>query len=283
MTDTPRPPKRPRKKPKATRPAIEARLRNIAKARAARAARPIVVTERMVEANRRNAQLSTGPRTEEGKTASSRNAWKHGQDSRALRKSFANSGSESLAGLFGKPCKTTCPMHPDNPERTVAPCSLVEDGLTRAGGNCLDKTVYVNALAALADAMEAGHLGGVHAMMAAEGAKVMQLLHQMTEEISKRGILIPIPAVTKEGTVVLDEDGGIIAMDYKLNPALPAVQKMASDFGISLPEMLATPQAVSRAKTGKQAGDALSSLMGQIMGRAGAPKPAAALPAPLED
>lgn len=35
-------------------------------------------TERKIEANRRNAQLSTGPRTEDGKTVSSMNALKHG-------------------------------------------------------------------------------------------------------------------------------------------------------------------------------------------------------------
>ena len=51
--------------------------------------------------------------------------------------------------LFGKPCVTTCPFHPDNPERKEKPCGLVLDGLTHAGGSCLDKTVYVHALESL--------------------------------------------------------------------------------------------------------------------------------------
>jgi hypothetical protein len=37
-----------------------------------------MATEKQIEANRRNAQKSTGPRTEEGKSKSRRNAFKHG-------------------------------------------------------------------------------------------------------------------------------------------------------------------------------------------------------------
>lgn len=275
-------PRKPRKSPKATRPLVEARLANLAKANAALRARPPGTTERMIEANRRNAQLSTGPVTEAGKTASSRNAWKHGRDSRALRLNFAQSGAGAIANLFGKPCKRTCNIHPDNPD-CVSPCSLVLDGLTREGQNCLDKTVYVNALAVIHDALENGEMGGMHAMLAAEGAKVMQIIQQLSEEIARRGVLIPVLAVSKEGHVIQDEHGEPIAMDYKLNPAMPMFQKMLSEFGISLPEMLATPAALDRAKTGKKASDALSTLMGQISERAGAPRPPAALPAPLED
>jgi hypothetical protein len=38
----------------------------------------VVISQRKLEANRRNAQRSTGPRTEEGKSQSRRNALKHG-------------------------------------------------------------------------------------------------------------------------------------------------------------------------------------------------------------
>jgi hypothetical protein len=278
-----RPPKKPGKKPKATRPMIEARLANVAKARAARW-HGQGATPAMVEANRRNAQLSTGPRTEEGKAATCRNGWKHGRDSRALKLQFAQSGANALANLFGKPCKTTCPMHPDNPD-VESPCSLVLDGLTRAGKNCLDKTQYINALAAISNALESGEMSGVHAMLAAEGAKVMQILQQLSEEVATRGVLIPVPIVTKDGHVIREDDGTLTALEYRINPALPHFQKMLSDFGISLPEMLATPAAREKAKTGKQASDALSTLMGQIAERAGAPRPNAlpVLPPVMEE
>ena len=37
-----------------------------------------MATNKQIEANRRNARMSTGPKTEQGKQASSTNAWKHG-------------------------------------------------------------------------------------------------------------------------------------------------------------------------------------------------------------
>ena len=44
----------------------------------------ISISQRKLEANRRNSQLSTGPRTEEGKSQSRRNALKHGVLATAL-------------------------------------------------------------------------------------------------------------------------------------------------------------------------------------------------------
>lgn len=232
-----------------------------------------------LQQRRDRAALSTGPRTEEGKARSSRNAWKHGMTSAAARLTFAQSGSASMARLFGKPCVTTCPLHPDNPD-VQHPCSLVLDGLTSAGGSCLDKTVYIHALAALSDAMENGELSSVHAMMAAEGGKVMQLLHELMSEITTKGLMIAQPMVTKLGAVVYDREGNMVVAEYRPNPMIPAYIKLLSDFGISLPEMLATPQSRSRAKTGEQAADTFQSLLGGIMQRT---KPqAGVLPPALE-
>ena len=108
-------------------------------------------------ANEASRELSTGPVTEEGKAAVSRNGWKHGRYSAINRAQFGL-GATSVAKLFGKPCVTTCPFHPDNPERKEKPCGLVLDGLTHAGGSCLDKTVYVHALESLMGAMRDRHL-----------------------------------------------------------------------------------------------------------------------------
>ena len=231
------------------------------------------ISQRKLEANRANALKSTGPRTEEGKAASSRNGWQHGRYSAVAKHAFAHHGIASMAKLWGKPCLTTCAMHPDNPD-VQTPCSLVVDGLTSAGRNCLDKTVLLQAMSALHDAMERGELGGVHAMLAVEGGKVMQLLHQLMLEITEKGLLIPVPMVTKEGNVVYDREGNMVTAEYKPNPMIGHYVKLLGDFGISLPEMLATPQARARAKTGEAAADTFQTMMGQIMRRAGPQPPA---------
>lgn len=238
--------------------------------------------EREIAARRANAQHSTGPRTEAGKAASSRNSWKHGMHSAVAKASFRQ-GADSLAQLFGKPCRTTCPIHPDNPERAGPACGLVLDGVTNAGGNCLDKTVYVNAFSALMDALAEGSLDGMHGVLAAEGAAMLEMLGQIRAEIARNGLLLKIPVTTKEGKVVTDAEGDIVFGDYKPNPLLPSMILLFDKLGISLPELLATPQARSRAKTGESAAETFSGLLGGIMQRAGQPAPPQALPAPLDD
>ena len=233
------------------------------------------ISQRQLEANRNNAQLSTGPRTEAGKAASSRNAWKHGRNSATAKVTFAQHGAQALAQLWGKPCQTTCPIHPDNPASGDRPCSIVLDGMTSAGGNCLDKTVFIHALSAVHDAIDAGEMTGVNAMLAMEAGKFMQLLHEMAQEIATKGLMTAVPMVTKDGDVVYDREGKMVIAEYRLNPMIAGYTKLLSDVGISLPEMLATPQARARAKTTEQTHDVFQTMMGRIMHGAG-PLPAAA-------
>ena len=125
----------------------------------------------------------TGPLTEAGKAASSRNGWKHGRYSAINRAQFGL-GASSVAKLFGKPCVTTCPYHPDNAERTESPCTLVLDGMTHTGGSCLDKTVFVYALQSLMDAMQDGDMDGMHGLLATEMASNLQVLQHIRSEVA---------------------------------------------------------------------------------------------------
>lgn len=225
------------------------------------------LTEAQLAQRRAAAKRSTGPRTEAGKARSSRNAWKHGLDSAAAKMAFTQ-GAASMARFFGKPCLTTCPLHPDNPDRPEHPCALVLDGLTSAGGNCLDKTVYVHAYTAILDGME-GSMEGMQHMLAAEGAAALQLIHQLRSEISNNGISIPQYAVNKDGDVVMDpKTGEKLILGYSVNPLWGVLLGMIDKMGISLPEMLATPAARSRAKLNENAADAMTSVLGAIMQRA---------------
>ncbi len=241
-----------------------------ARSSATKAKKPRKVTKPMLEANRANAQLSTGPRTEAGKAASSRNAWKHGLTSQASKMALTH-GAASLSKVFGKPCQTTCPVHPDNPERTDHACGLVLDGLTRAGGNCLDKTVYVQAAASILDMME-GAAEGMNHILAAEGAAMLQLIHELRTQVTTQGLTIPQYAVNKQGEVVLDPTTKApLVLDYKMHPGWAVLIGMFDKLGISLPEMLATPASRQRAKLGEQTADAMSTMLARIMGQAGGP------------
>lgn len=237
------------------------------------------LTEAELEARRKNALRSTGPRTDEGKARSSRNAWRHGLSSR-VQIEAGRMGAASMAKVFGKPCVTTCPLHPDNPDRTEAPCALVTSGLTSAGGNCLDKTVYLHGYTALLDAMENGVMDGMQAMLAAEGAAALQLIHQLRTELTQGGqLMVEKFAINKEGEVVCHpKTGEPLVVDRVMPSGWGVLIGLIDKMGISLPEMLATPQARSRAKLSEDAGDALTSILGQVM-KAGAQGGPAAPPA----
>lgn len=223
------------------------------------------------------AAAATGPITDEGKAASSRNAWIHGRYSAVNRAQFGL-GATSMAKMFGKPCVTTCPFHPDNPSRTEAPCSLVLDGLTHAGGSCLDKTVYVHALDSLMRAFTDGDMDGMHGLLATEMAGNMQLLRQIREDIAERGLLIEIPLTNKLGNLVLDADNKPVIGDLKPNPMLAHLIKFNESLGINFAELMATPRAREKLKDDDDAAAGLQIMMGAIFNRA-----KGRLPAPRDD
>lgn len=206
---------------------------------------------------RQAAQLSTGPRSEEGKAASSRNAWKTGEHSAIHRAHFDN-GMKSLLGATGKPCQTTCPKYP---------CSLVEDELTKAGGTCLDKQVYVQAFGSIIDALQNGSMEGVGALMAAEVSAALQMLHDLRAEIADQGFVIPIPAIDSDGHVITRQDGTEVPAKYVMNPGYAMAIKTLEVLGINLTELLVTPKAKAQAKADDEKVDAMQTLLGGIFQR----------------
>lgn len=218
---------------------------------------------------------ATGPRTEEGKAAVSRNGWKHGRYSLINRQRFGL-GAASISKLFGKPCLTTCAFHPDNPDRTEAPCSLVLDGMTHAGASCLDKTVYVTALDSLLGAMRDGEMDGMHGLLAVEMASNLQIVDQIRQAISEHGIMTSVHAVTKEGKVILNpETGKPLVIEMKLNPALQALERFTATHGVNFGELMATPKARQRLEDEEDAASTFQGVVGGLLSRmAGKLKPA---------
>jgi hypothetical protein len=83
---------------------------------------------------------------------------------------------------------------------------------------------------------------------------------------------------TKDGSLITDADGKPVPGKIFGSPALAHYTRLLEVLGISLPELLATPQARSRAKVQEDTGDAVQSLLGGIFQRTRKPTGAAALP-----
>lgn len=212
--------------------------------------------------------LQTGPTTTEGKAIASRNSWIHGRYSAVNRAAFATVRESLNLKAFGKPCRTTCPVHPDNPDRREHPCSLVTQGLTQAGGDCLDKTVYAQAFDAIIQAVESGEMGGMNATLAAELAANLNVIQQVRKEIAEKGIVMFSPMVDKDGVVVLDPETGKPAIGkVHQNPAVFMLIRLTEALGISLPEMMATPRAREKLREADEGADAMQTFLGAIAGR----------------
>lgn len=213
--------------------------------------RPYTMSEEAL-AQRRAASIvarehATGPKTEEGKARSSRNNWRHGLRSAAGPMLWRDI---SLVGAFGKPCRTTCAKYP---------CEIVEEGHTSAGGDCLDKQVYMEAFDALSAVLRSGDVTHGHAMLAAQLAGAMELLQQCRDEVAEKGVVIMVPMFNKKGEHIGDKP--------EANPALFHYTKLLEKIGISLPELMATPRAVQKQQDGENAADAITSLFSQALAR----------------
>lgn len=199
------------------------------------------------EASKLGAEAATGPISDEGKAASSRNAWKHGLRSRAP----SMWRDATVVGMFGRPCRTTCLQYP---------CSLVNEGITKAGGDCLDKTVYVEAFDSILRVVQSGDVSHGHEMLAASLAGAMEVLQQLRAELADNGVVIQMPMVNKQGE--------IIGHKPEINPAMFHYSKLLTDLGISLPELMATPRAVEKREDAESAADAVQDLFTRALSRA---------------
>jgi hypothetical protein len=228
--------------------------------------RKYTMSQAALEARRANAQNSTGPKTDEGKAASSRNAWIHGLYSGAANLTAQQWGS---LGMLGKPCRKTCPHHPES--TGPGGCTLVIEGQTKAGQSCLDKTVYMAAFNGLMSAMQDGKSDSMHSALAAEAAGAMELLVGLRQSIAEDGLTISIPAISKDGEVVLHpKTGEPLPSKILANPSIAHYANLLDKLGINLSNLLATPRAVSGLQQAEDGAGALAELLGGAFSRVNA-------------
>jgi hypothetical protein len=84
-----------------------------------------MTSDRQIEANRRNAKFSTGPRTKQGKAASSRNALRHGLSQRDGGQSPAVAATRHRAGGASDQIAELCSNEEDLARIRVYRCALL--------------------------------------------------------------------------------------------------------------------------------------------------------------
>ena len=175
-------------------------------------------------AQRHNAsQHSTGPITPEGKAASSMNGWKHGQ--------YAKKRLLSL----GKPCRTTCLQYP---------CSLIDDGATQPGQQCLDKEYMLHTINALSKALTDGDLSDLKNIITLQLGSTLQVIDELQASILEYGAYMKSEKIGK--------DGEVIGYEIKPNPSLLPLSNLLKAAGVTLPDFMVTPAAIERSKTDKE-------------------------------
>lgn len=183
---------------------------------------------------RRNAAQQPKPGME-GK----RNAWRHGM--------YATSFLTRQ-----KPCKSTC---------TKYPCSLIEEGRTEPGGDCLDAAELLDLVHAVHDAIKdpknADRFREVAALNIANSIRIVEMLQ---EDIQRDGTIVKSTKMTKYGQQV----------EYKPHPALLALPKLIQDLGLSPDQFMMTPKAQAKQQNKEDSLNALASLFGNIAGKGAA-------------
>ncbi len=199
--------------------------------------RPYTLSPLAIDQRRQAAALSTGPTSEAGKASSSKNAWKHGLNARTR-----------ILNL-GKPCKSTCPDYP---------CSLVDDGTTLPGKQCLDKEYMLSCVEAVSRAVGSGDLTDLKDIAALQMGQSIQVINDLQESILQYGVYMKDEK--------LDKDGKIIGYAIKPNPSLLPLSNLLKAVGITLPDFMITPAALERKKSDEDAKETLATIFSAAAG-----------------
>lgn len=136
-----------------------------------------------------------------------------------------------------KPCVSTC---------VKFPCRCIEEGYTRPGGQCLEKSFEVRTYQALLKAVKEGDARDyeeIHCFLCAE---VFGILKDLIEKIKYRGVLFGQGENTK------------------LNPAFLVLPKLLGDLGLSPGELLVTRRSKARAEVDEKTSITIADIMSNV-------------------
>ncbi len=180
---------------------------------------------------RRKAALQPQPNN-----AGNRNGWRHGR--------YA---SNFLARI--KPCLSTCPNYP---------CSLVEDGRTAPGKDCLDAEEMLNIVRAVHSALkDPESQEGLQEISASVIGNNIRILEMLQEDIFRDGTILKSVKTTDKGSHT----------EYKLHPAFNALPKMIQDMGFSLDSFALTPKVKKQLGTDEEAARSITDMFKAVGGQ----------------
>ena len=203
--------------------------------------RPYTLTKAAHEARIRNAQKSTGPKTEEGKAKSATNGgrsnWKHGK--------YSASAIHRMLGVCSKHCgqKDTCQ-------------SLI-DGLSKPGELCLGGHELPQRLAMCIEAVKKGTITAD--MKEATGVLMGMQWSNIQDALE---------SVAMDGTTVLepitDRNGRVVTHKLKSHPALAFVTDALHKLGVSLTDQNLTPRENAKNQQADDQAKALQNMFGGV-------------------
>lgn len=136
-----------------------------------------------------------------------------------------------------KPCVSTC---------VKFPCRCVEEGHTRPGGQCLEKTFEVRVYQSLLKAVREGDsldYEEIHCFLVAE---IFGVVKDLIEKIKYRGVLFGQGENTK------------------LNPAFLVLPKLLGDLGLSPGELLVTRRSKARAEVDEKSTTTIADILSHV-------------------
>lgn len=194
--------------------------------------RKYTITPAVIEQRKNAAKQPKGPGV-------AKNAWKHGRFSR----------DKLLATI--PPCKSTCKDYP---------CSLVEEGKTKKGGDCLDKQEVIQVFESIMLAIknrEEGDQEAFQAELALLNANNVMIYRKIQQAIIEDGTMM------QEGGI--DKDGDYVLLGYKPHPLILSLIKMSGEMGITPRDLAITPKEIAKNKADEKGADSLDKLLSGLM------------------
>lgn len=161
--------------------------------------------------------------------------WKHGKY------------AQSFIVKAIRPCKSTCKDYP---------CKLIDEGSTKPGEPCLDKSAVIQMYSALNDAIKHKKYDDFNEIASLTIAQSMHTLHMLLEDVIRDG-----PTLKREK---YGADGAVIGHDYVTHPALLALPKMIADLGMTPQEFMATPRQIAKQDTEEEGVKTIADLMSRV-------------------